>query len=180
MSAHHEWSPLALSGWLLADLALLLVIIVMGSQSPTEIVAQPSPSVSPHPSYTHTAAPAPSSPTPRPSAAPTHQKGLDPHSTTFSLLARSTSQAELDRVSTEVTTQVRSKAHGRPVGLIFVFGTALRGQSPNSGQSTLARPIAQRVADRLHLDTRLVRPYLTVSGGSSPYGDVTVEVFFVS
>ncbi|WP_371501633.1 hypothetical protein OG871_32340 [Kitasatospora sp. NBC_00374] len=168
-----------LAGWLLADILLMLVVVVLG----TEVVpALPSAGRSPGPNPSAAAAAPPAGPHGASSAS------LDPHSE--SVVAHVDPDALLDGSPAAVADLLQQLRLGiqpyraRRAALVLVWGSAAacRGCAADLGRSAeLARQVAPRVPDVAPeffpaYDPRIIRAY---EDGEGQVGTVRLELFFV-
>ncbi|MFG2335336.1 hypothetical protein [Streptomyces yangpuensis] len=174
-----------LAGWLFADLLLVIVLVVLGSEMPA---AAPDP----HPTPTATAAaaatPGPSrspSPTPSDTARP---GGLDPVTVSVGIrldpdaliAGRPSETAELTR---QVNEEIKRYA-GRTAAFVMVFGTVRSGGSVDTGRSdayatAVARHLPQ-AAPRFFppYSEKIIRGYHD-SGADIASGTARIELFFL-
>ncbi|MER7730202.1 hypothetical protein ABTX80_04905 [Streptomyces erythrochromogenes] len=177
-----------LAGWLFADLLLVIVLVVLGSEVPA---AAPDPHPSPTATATATAAtPDPShgtsaSPTPSDTARP---GGLDPVTVSVGvrldpdalIAGRPSETAELTR---QVTEEIK-RYEGRTAAFVMVFGTVRSGGSVDTGRSdafatAVARQLPQ-AAPRFFppYSEKIIRGYHD-SGQAIPSGTARIELFFL-
>lgn len=185
------------SGWLFADLLLMLVIVVLGGQSSNAGDAPPCPgcpsssasSSSAAPSSTSSASSSPASTAPPASAAVTAPPGLDPHSE--SITVRNVDVAgvlaheprALAHVEREVRRQT-ARFEGRNAALVLVWGAA--ASCPSCGiDLSRSQRLADEIAPRMRSydpaffpedDPKLIRPY---HDGGGTRNTVRLELFFV-
>ncbi|WP_183064439.1 hypothetical protein [Streptomyces sp. gCLA4] len=178
-----------LAGWLFADLLLVIVLVVLGSEMPA---AAPDPDPPPTPTAT---APAPVTATPDPSRSPSptpsdtsRPGGLDPVTVSVgirldpdALIAGSPSEtAELAR---QVNEEIKRYA-GRTAAFVMVFGTVRSGGSVDNGRSdayatAVARQLPQ-AAPRFFppYSEKIIRGYHD-SGAGIASGTARIELFFL-
>ncbi|MFD9077473.1 hypothetical protein ACFQ7B_01520 [Streptomyces erythrochromogenes] len=172
-----------LAGWLFADLLLVIVLVVLGSEVPA---AAPDP----RPSPTATAAPDPShssSPSPAPSDT-ARPGGLDPVTASVGvrldpdalIAGRPSETAELTR---QVTEEIK-RYEGRTAAFVMVFGTVRSGGAVDTGRSdayatAVARQLPQ-AAPRFFppYSEKIIRGYHD-SGQAIPSGTARIELFFL-
>ncbi|MFE6905673.1 hypothetical protein [Streptomyces erythrochromogenes] len=172
-----------LAGWLFADLLLVIVLVVLGSEVPA---AAPDP----RPTATATAAPNPShsaSPSPAPSDT-ARPGGLDP--VTVSVGVRLDPDAliagrpsETDELTRQVNEEIK-RYEGRTAAFVMVFGTVRSGGSVDTGRSdafatAVARQLPQ-AAPRFFppYSEKIIRGYHD-SGQAIPSGTARIELFFL-
>lgn len=163
-------------GWLMADIALLLVFLIMAGTAADRATPDPSPTPTPPTtSATPTVSPTPSTtPEGTPSAEP-RPEGLDREAVEFMDIA--VSKDQLDDVAGRIAAQI--EADGRKPGLIMVFGTAFQGTDKTSGQRDLAEPVERYLRERLKQYDPLIFAYLSVPAPPErPHGRVSVDVYF--
>ncbi|MFJ1565689.1 hypothetical protein [Streptomyces erythrochromogenes] len=176
-----------LAGWLFADLLLVIVLVVLGSEVPA---AAPDPHPSPTATDTATGAPDPShsaspSPTPSDTARP---GGIDP--VTVSVGVRLDPDALIagrPSETAELTRQVNEgikRYEGRAAAFVMVFGTVRSGGSVDTGRSdayatAVARQLPQ-AAPRFFppYSEKIIRGYHD-SGQAIPSGTARIELFFL-
>lgn len=173
-------SIVSMSGWLFADMLLVLAIVALGAmlaskESVADYVASVSPSASPTPTSTSPSpSPSPStSPKPKPTAAP----GLNKDPSSFTLVF-STSRLLSRDPSTiaNVREQIKRKTEGfknRRAGFVLTFGG-----DGNSGTATRVAQIvnAQLVAVRPQLfKGAVLRDFINLSGNNQ--ADVEVYLY---
>ncbi|THA74360.1 hypothetical protein [Streptomyces sp. A0592] len=172
-----------LAGWLFADLLLVIVLVVLGSEVPA---AAPDPH--PSPTATATAAPDPShspSPTPSDTARP---GGLDPVTVSVGvrldpdalIAGRPSETAALTR---QVNEEIK-RYEGRTAAFVMVFGTVRSGGAVDTGRSdayatAVARQLPQ-AAPRFFppYSEKIIRGYHD-SGQAIPSGTARIELFFL-
>lgn len=173
-SAAKGASVLSWSGWLVADLGLLLAVLVLGSIEPVEGA------------YTKEAVSMVSVPGVGQSIAGADDgelegvPGLDPVSVEFWMDVPSDDDAVLDLVADQIAGTISASSGGRPTGMVFLFGVPFEGDDVNSGGTVIASPLADRVAPHLGVGRSLVRDYLMLPDGQTGYGAVRVEVFYIN
>ncbi|MFJ9548155.1 hypothetical protein [Streptomyces erythrochromogenes] len=172
-----------LAGWLFADLLLVIVLVVLGSEVPA---AAPDPH--PSPTAAATAAPDPSrssSPSPADTARP---GGLDPVTASVGvrldpdalIAGRPSETAELTR---QVNEEIK-RYTGRTAAFVMVFGTVRSGGAVDTGRSdayatAVARQLPQ-AAPRFFppYSEKIIRGYHD-SGQDIPSGTARIELFFL-
>ncbi|MFF4433771.1 hypothetical protein ACFYZ4_32020 [Streptomyces sp. NPDC001513] len=176
-----------LAGWLFADLLLVIVLVVLGSEVPA---AAPDPNPGPTPTTTTTADPGRSpSPTPSDTSRP---GGLDPvtvsvgiHLDPDALISgRSSETAELTR---QITQEIK-RYEGRTAAFVMVFGTVRTGSgsagSVDTGRSdTYATAVAKLLPQAAPqffppYSEKIIRGYHD-SGQGIPSGTARIELFFL-
>lgn len=185
------------SGWLFADLLLMLVIVVLGGQSSNTGDAPPCPgcpSSSAAPSSTSPASSSSSSsaPTAPPASATvsTAPPGLDPHSE--SITVRNVDVvgvlAHEPRALAHVEREVRRQTagfEGRHAALVLVWGAAASCPSCRGIDLSRSQRLADEIAPRVRSydpaffpedDPGLIRPY---HDGGGTRNTVRLELFFV-
>ncbi|MEU6899690.1 hypothetical protein [Streptomyces virginiae] len=178
-----------LAGWLFADLLLVIVLVVLGSEMPA---ADPHPDPAPTATATATATATPDpSHSPSPTGSVTSRPGgLDPVTVSIgirldpgALIAGSPSEtAELTR---QVTQEIK-RYEGRTAAFVMVFGTVRTstGGSVDTGRSddyatAVARQLPQ-AAPRFFppYSEKIIRGYHD-SGSSIASGTARIELFFL-
>ncbi|MFF9978651.1 hypothetical protein [Streptomyces erythrochromogenes] len=174
-----------LAGWLFADLLLVIVLVVLGSEVPA---AAPDPH--PSPTAAATAAPDPSrSSSPSPAPADTARPGgLDPVTVSVGIrldpdaliAGRPSETAELTR---QVNEEIK-RYTGRTAAFVMVFGTVRSGGAVDTGRSdayatAVARQLPQ-AAPRFFppYSEKIIRGYHD-SGQDIPSGTARIELFFL-
>ncbi|MEU9081355.1 hypothetical protein [Streptomyces sp. NPDC048357] len=176
-----------LAGWLFADLLLVIVLVVLGSEVPA---AAPDPN--PTPTATPTA-PATTDPARSPSPTPSGTSrpgGLDPVTASVSIrldpddliAGRPAGTAELTR---QVTQEIKRHA-GRTAAFVMVFGTVRTGSggSVDTGRSdtyatAVARLLPQAAPEFFPpYSEKIIRGYHD-SGQNIPSGTARIELFFL-
>ncbi|MFD9368479.1 hypothetical protein ACFWA6_12325 [Streptomyces sp. NPDC060020] len=179
-----------LAGWLFADLLLVIVLVVLGSEVPA---ATPDPGPTPTATATATATADPSrSPSPTPSDT-SRPGGLDPVTASVSIrldpddliAGRPAATAELTR---QVTQEIK-RHEGRTAAFVMVFGTVRTasggsGGSVDTGRSdTYATAVARllpQAAPRFFppYSEKIIRGYHD-GGQGIPSGTARIELFFL-
>ncbi|MFC4502698.1 MULTISPECIES: hypothetical protein [Streptomyces] len=165
------------SGWLFADLLLMLVIVVLGGQV-SDLGDEPTPP------------PTPSPPTPSPTPTRTAPPGLDPHSESVTVrnvdvdgvLGRE--PEALAYVTREVRRQTE-RFEGRHAALVLVWGAAASCRDCRDIVLSRSQRLADEIAPRVHTyapaffpqnDPKLIRPY---HDGGGARNTIRLELFFV-
>ncbi|MFJ9931739.1 hypothetical protein ACIRSJ_01330 [Streptomyces virginiae] len=175
-----------LAGWLFADLLLVIVLVVLGSEMPA---ADPHPDPEPTATATATATPDPSR-SPSPTRSDTSRPGgLDPVTVSIGIrldpdaliAGRPSETAELTR---QVTQEIK-RYEGRTAAFVMVFGTVrTSGGSVDTGRSdeyatAVARQLPQ-AAPRFFppYSEKIIRGYHD-SGSAIASGTARIELFFL-
>ncbi|MEC4570324.1 hypothetical protein [Streptomyces virginiae] len=176
-----------LAGWLFADLLLVIVLVVLGSEMPA---ADPHPDPEPTATATATATPDPSR-SPSPTRSDTSRPGgLDPVTVSIGIrldpdaliAGRPSETAELTR---QVTREIK-RYEGRTAAFVMVFGTVRTssGGSVDTGRSdeyatAVARQLPQ-AAPRFFppYSEKIIRGYHD-SGSAIASGTARIELFFL-
>ncbi|GAA4304528.1 hypothetical protein GCM10023148_58250 [Actinokineospora soli] len=158
---------LGLAGWLFAELALVLVVIVMGAEAPKPKASPPTPSP--------TATPRPTT-SPRPTGkAP--QPGLRLDSVLFTVPVPPNGGDAVERFKAGVAANVK---RGERIGLILLFGVSRTADSLG-GTAVSRQLVDQLVAARVPglPPVKHIRPYLGSTLDAEP-GWVKVELFLMT
>ncbi|MEV5936542.1 hypothetical protein AB0L56_28400 [Streptomyces sp. NPDC052079] len=196
MKGPRELSLAQASGWLFADLLLMLVIVVLGGQSSDAGDAPPRPdcpssSTAPSPTSSSSTAPSPTS-----SASCTtppvsdSTPGLDPHSKSITVKNVDVTgvldhqPTALARIEREVRRQT-ARFEGRHAALVLVWGAAAPCPSCRGIDLSRSQQLADAIAPRVRsydpaffpeYDPKLIRPY---HDGGGTRNTVRLELFFV-
>lgn len=182
-------SGVQMAGWLFADLLLVMVVVVLGGETP----ANPATPPGPHEGSTDTRTP-PGPTLPGPSASapntPPPPGGLDPH--TRSITVRVDPEALISgsaRATASLREQVARKSRqfpGERVAFVMVFGNAgrLPGGAVDTGTSTaFAKAVARLLPSaapqffpRYHKE--IIRGYHNTDP-RIPSGTAEIELFFL-
>ncbi|MFJ3722810.1 hypothetical protein ACIPYQ_09600 [Streptomyces sp. NPDC090045] len=178
------------AGWLFADLLLVIVLVVLGSEVPAD---EPDPDPGPTPTATATATPGPSrspSPTPPDTSRP---GGLDPVTVSVGIrldpdaliAGRPAETAELTR---QITQEIK-RYEGRTAAFVMVFGTVRTGSGGSGGSVDTGRSDAYATAVARLLpqaapqffppySEKIIRGYHD-SGSGIASGTARIELFFL-
>lgn len=156
--SHRPGGVLNAAGWLYAELAMVLVIVAIGSESPAAPTTPP-----------------PAAPPTQP-AEPGSPKGLALTPVKFTMPAPSDDTAVLDTFKEQLARTVGPDAN---VGLILLFGASRNPNVPVQGIRVSERVKAIVAGAGLpQLRTTVeIRPYF---GGTGQPGEVTVEMFLLT
>ncbi|MEU5520624.1 hypothetical protein ABZ759_07930 [Streptomyces sp. NPDC047860] len=193
MKGPRELSLAQASGWLFADLLLMLVIVVLGGQSSDAGDAPPCPGCPSSSASSSSTAPSSTSSAPTtapPASASTVPPGLDPHSKSITVknvdvtgvLAHE--PTALARIEREVRRQT-ARFKGRHAALVLVWGSAASCPSCRGIDLSRSQQLADAIAPRVRSydpaffpedDPKLIRPY---HDGGGTRNTVRLELFFV-
>lgn len=162
----------AASGWLLAEVALILMVIFQGSQSPTAPEVPTGDSSVAHPPPK----PPSTDPTPPEDDVTCRPAGLrrQPEEKASVVLGRGHDA----RAARTLVSRIAAGPGHRP-GLILLFGVSYSSSSPNGGQAVsedLARLISSSTFGRRYRP--VIRPFLQVYGPQYRTGEVFADVYY--
>ncbi|GLZ40795.1 hypothetical protein [Actinokineospora sp. NBRC 105648] len=152
---------LSAAGWLFAELAMVLVIVAVGSEATPPQRAAAVPTTTP-----------PSTPPPTPGA----PEGLALTSRKFTMGLPADDREVLDSFVRELNAIVAPQGK---VGLILLFGTSRNANAPAQGTrlSERLKGVVQRAGIPQLRSVAEIRPYF---GGDGGPGTVTVELFLLN
>lgn len=149
----------AAAGWLLAEVALILMVIFQGAQDPGEATPNGSDSISPSPKPTNCPPPGVQS--------------------TFDRIGGIVLDGPNDRsAARKLVARIKATANHRP-GIILVFGVSYSASSPSSG-TRVAEDLIDMVRDMSFYDRwkPAMRPFLQIYGPGFQTGEVFADVYY--
>lgn len=153
------------AGWLLAELSLILMVVMMGSEGPANDdglvpVAAPTAESSPEPTPT-AAVPSPSPP-----------PGLDTELNTFYVVMNDWNDAV---AADELLGLIAASPDHRP-GLILLFGVTLDPGRPTAGRD-LASNMANLLVPSLP-DPVVIRAFHQLPNPGHPLGEIRADIYY--
>lgn len=161
-SSENPWG-----GWLMADLALLLVFLFMATATPANTATkEPSPT----PMEITTTSPV------QPSKTSSPAPGLDPREVDIQVIVKGRDNKSLQTAANELVNQIKEKSEGRRPGLIMLFGTAFEDDEEASrGGKELAEKIIKLMDTMFGYNIPVMKAFHQLD---TPHGTVLGTVYY--